>query len=95
MSIEKIQVIYVLVMLAMVAIGFYCSARLNASYPRWVRLIVLSPCMIGLIVIVLMLKKLHVAYLGDIALASSFCLLYALVASHFSSRPWLHLRVKK
>ena len=95
MTTHTIQIIYVFVMLAMIGIGVYCASHLNADYPLWVRLIVLFPCMVGLTVLLLMLKNEHVAYLGDIALALSFCLLYALVASRFSSRPWLDMRVSK
>jgi uncharacterized protein (DUF983 family) len=92
MSGNKVQIIYAVTMLAWVAIGFYCAARLNSEYPFWVRMIVLSPCLIALGVLGLMTQGQHTAYVGDVMLSISIGLMYALVASRFSSRPWLDLR---
>lgn len=89
---HAIPVIYTLIMIATSSIGFYCAARMSGDYPRWVRWIVLSPALCALGVMAAMAQGEHVAYLGDVAFALSLALLYALVASRFSDRPWLDLR---
>jgi O-antigen/teichoic acid export membrane protein len=95
MSGMQVQIAYTVTMLAWVAIGFYCATRLNGEYPLWVRMVVLSPCLMALGVLALMAQGQHTAYLGDLMLSISTGLLYALVASRFSARPWLDLRTHK
>jgi O-antigen/teichoic acid export membrane protein len=92
---NEVQVIYTVTLLSWVSIGFYCAARLNGDYPFWVRMIVLSPCLMALGVLGMMTQGGHTAYIGDVLLSISIAFLYALVASRFSNKPWLDLRVTR
>lgn len=81
-------------MLALVAIGGYCAHRLNDGHPLWVRLIVLLPCLTAFATLAAMAAGTYVAYWPDVARSVSVMLIYALVASRFTSRPWLDIRCK-
>lgn len=95
MDSQTIQVVYVFVMIATGIIGFYCSARLSYEYPKWVRIIVLSPALISFFVLGAMIQGAHVAYVADVAFGTSMCFLYALVASRFSENPLIDFREYK
>lgn len=92
MTVHTIQIIFAVAMLALSVIGFYCAARLNGDYPLWVRLIVLYPALAALCTLAAMLRGHYVAYMQDIIMAVGLVLIYALVASRFSARPWLDIR---
>jgi hypothetical protein len=49
----------------------------------------------GMFAPVLMLLGLYVPYEFDVFFACTVALLYALVASRFTSRPWLDIRTTK
>jgi hypothetical protein len=89
-----IQSIFVILMLLLAAIGFYCAAKMSHENPRWVRLIVMLPALTALATLATVARGHYVAYWPDIARSLSVILIYALVASHFSAKPWLYLRVK-
>jgi uncharacterized protein (DUF983 family) len=95
MSTMSIQVVFSLVMVALVIVGFFCAAKLSGDYPLWVRMIVLYPSLAALCTLGAMLKGHYVAYTQDIVLAVGIMLLYAVVASRFTNNPWLDIRVAK
>ena len=95
MTASLAQVCFIVCMLALIAIGFYCSHRLDDKHPFWVRLIVLLPCLTAFSTLGTMALGSYVAYWPDVAQAVSVMLIYALVASRFSSRPWLDIRTSK
>lgn len=90
-----IEIAYSLTMLIVAATGAYCAHNLNCSYPWWVRAIVMIPAVLGMFAPVLMVMGAYVPYLLDVFFAIAVAMLYALVASRFSSTPWLDLRCKK
>lgn len=86
---------FVAAMLAMACTGAYCAHHLNCNYPWWVRAIVMAPAVLGMFAPVVMALGVYVPYVLDVLFAVSVALLYALVASRFSSTPWLDIRCKK
>lgn len=90
-----IQVFYALCMIAMVFVGLFCASRLTHENPLWVRLITLSPAISAMGVLGAMAQGEYVAYSQDIFMAFSIFLIYALVASRFTDKPWLDIRVEK
>jgi hypothetical protein len=95
MTASLVQVCFIVCMLALIGIGFYCSHRLDANHPFWVRLIVLLPCLTAFATLGAIAFDSYVAYWPDVARAISVMLIYALVASRFTSRPWLDIRTAK
>ena len=95
MTTSLVEVCFIACMLALIALGFYCSHRLDAKHPFWVRLIVLLPCLTAFATVGAIAMGAYVAYWPDVARAVSVILIYALVASRFSSRPWLDIRTTK
>lgn len=93
MTTHIIQIAFAVLMVGLAVIGFFCAARLNGDYPLWVRLITLYPALASLCTLAAMLRNNYVAYMQDIVMAVGMVLIYALVASRFSSRPWLDIRV--
>lgn len=87
-----VQYVFILCMLAQVVIGFYCAAKLTGRNPFWVRFIVLLPALAALATIAAMARAEYVAFLPDILRSAAVMLIYALVASRFSSTPWLDIR---
>ncbi len=92
MTTQTTQLVFVFMMLSLAIIGFYCAARLNSTYPLWLRLIVLYPALAALCTLGAMLKGHYVAYVQDIVLAFGTDLIYIVLASRFSDRPWLDIR---
>jgi hypothetical protein len=84
-----------LCLLALTAIGGYCAHRLNDGHPLWVRLVVLLPCLTALAKLAAIAMGEYIAGGIDVAFAVSVLLIYALVASRFTSRPWLDIRTTK
>ncbi len=95
MTNTQIQVLCFILLLVMAITGYYCAAKLSHEYPLWVRLIVLYPALASMCTMATMLRGHYVAYMQDIVLQIGIALLYALVASRFSSSPWLDMRVHK
>lgn len=89
------QIIFTACMLMVACIGAYCAHKLGPHNPWWVRFVVMLPALLGLFAPILILKGDYVAYPLDVAFAISVVLLYGLVASRFSCRPWLDIRVSK
>jgi hypothetical protein len=95
MTASLVEVCFIVCMLALIAIGFYCSHRLDANHPLWVRLIVLLPCLAAFATLAAIAMGAYTAFWPDVGRAVSTMLVYALVASRFSSRPWLDIRTPK
>ena len=95
MTASLVDVCFIVCMLALIAIGFYCSHRLDANHPLWVRLIVLLPCLAAFATLAAIAMGEYTAFWPDVARAVSTILVYALVASRFSTRPWLDIRTTK
>jgi uncharacterized protein (DUF983 family) len=87
-----ITLLFVLIVLAKIGIGFFCANRLTSDNPLWVRLIVLAPALTGFYVLIEMLQGNYVAYAGDIYRTGAVIALYLLVASRFTDNPWLDIR---
>jgi hypothetical protein len=88
-----IQLLFVLIILVKICIGFYCAKELTCDNPLWVRLIVLGPALTGFYVLIEMLQGGYTAYFGDILRTVAVIALYLLVASRFTKKPWLDIRV--
>lgn len=95
MPTEFVGICFILCMLVLIALGFYCSHRLDHTHPFWVRLIVLGPCMTAFASLAAMALGAYVAFWPDVARAVSVMLIYALVASRFTDNPWLDIRCTK
>lgn len=95
MSHTVLQVSFAFCLVGLTIIGFLCAAKLSDEHPKWVRGIVLYPALIALCTLAAMLKGHYVAYTQDILIMIGFAMLYALVASTFSGKPWLDIRVSK
>lgn len=91
----NINSIFIVCALIMSAIGAYCAYKLNADHPLVIRLIVMAPAIMGLFAPVLIYRGSYIPYEFDVIFMVVVILLYALVASRFSSTPWLDLRTKK
>lgn len=94
MTSSPVVAAFLLAMLSMAAIGAYCAHRLSHDHPFFVRLIVMAPAIIGLFAPVVVAMGVYVPYVFDVIFAIAVAFLYALVASRFSSTPWLDLRNK-
>ena len=91
---NPIEAAFIAAMLAMACMGAYCAHHLNCDYPWWVRAIVMAPAVLGMFAPVVLLMGVYVPYVLDVLFAIAVALLYALVASRFSSTPWLDIRRK-
>jgi hypothetical protein len=89
------EIIFDIIMLTMVATGAYCAHHLSDENPCWVRLVVMAPAIVGMFAPVAVLMGLYEPRVFDVVFAVTVVLLYALVASRFSKKPWLDLRVSK
>lgn len=89
------QTIFVIAMLAMAVIGFYCAHHLSNKNPCWVRLVVMAPAITGMFAPVVMMMGSYTPYAFDVVFSVTVALLYALVASRFSQTPWLDIRCTK
>jgi uncharacterized protein (DUF983 family) len=87
-----ITMLFVLIVLAKICIGFFCATRMTSENPLWVRLVVLAPALTGFYVLIEMLHGNYVAYAGDIYRTGAVIALYLLVASRFTDKPWLDIR---
>jgi hypothetical protein len=92
MTDSTVLICFVVCLLALICIGFYCSHRLDARHPFWVRIIVLLPCLTAMATLAALGLGAYVAYWPDVASAISLMLVYALVASRFTRRCWLDIR---
>lgn len=90
---ELVGICFILCMLALIVIGFYCSHRLDQTNPFWVRMVVLAPCLTACATLASIAINSYVAFWPDVARSVSVVLLYALVASRFTDSPWLDKRV--
>jgi inner membrane protein involved in colicin E2 resistance len=90
-----IAIMFVLIVLAKICIGFFCANKMTSDNPLWVRLIVLGPALTGFYVLIEMLHGNYVAYLGDIYRTAAVIALYLLVASRFTNNPWLDIKTNK
>lgn len=79
-------------LVVIVLIGFYCAHKLNNGYPLWVRLVVLSPSLTSFYKISEVFRPDYSPITSDLFQRLAVCLLYALVASKFSAKPWLDKR---
>lgn len=95
MNMMTVQISFAFVMLVLTGIGFFCAMKLSGKHPMWVRLVVLYPALAALCTLSAMMQGHYVAYKQDIVMAFGLGLLYALVASRFTKKPWLDLRVLK
>lgn len=89
-----ITLIFVLVVLMKISVGFFCAQYLTSDNPLWVRLVVLAPCLAGFYVLIALVQGEYTAYWGDILRTVAVIPLYMLVASRFTDNPWLDIRVK-
>ena len=90
-----VQVCFVVCLLVLIGIGFYCSHRMSDKNPLWVRLIVLTPCLTALATLAAIAAGQYTAFWPDIGRAISGILIYSLVASLFTGTPWLDIRCPK
>jgi hypothetical protein len=88
------QLTFELCLYAMIVTGFYCASKLDHSHPLWIRLFTLSPSLMAMLGLYFVYANEYVAYAVDIGLAISQMLQSLIVASRFSDRPWLDIRVK-
>ena len=95
MSMDFIQFLNLGSLLVLIVIGFYCACKMNHSYPLWLRLIVLSPALSSFYKVSEVFMQGYIPTASDILQRFAGCLLYALVASKFSSKPWLEVRCSK
>lgn len=84
--------LFVLLKLVLIAIGFYCANQMTSDNPLWVRLIVLSPCFTAIITLIALLQGNYIPFTADILKTITTIALYALVASAFSNNNWLNIR---
>jgi hypothetical protein len=89
------QTAFVVSMLVMACIGAYCAHKMTDENPCWVRVVVLAPAIMGMFAPVIMLTGAYVPYTFDVIFAITVTLLYALVASRFSSKPWLDIKTSQ
>jgi uncharacterized protein (DUF983 family) len=87
-----VTILFVLIVLSKICIGFFCANRLTSDNPLWVRLIVLAPALAGFYVLIEMLHGDYIAYVSDIFRTGAVIALYLLVASRFTDKPWLDIR---
>ena len=95
MNLPLVEVCFVACLLVLIGIGFYCSHRMTGQNPLWVRLVVLTPCLTAFATLAAIAIGQYTAFWPDVGRAISGMLIYALVASRFSSTPWLDIRCKK
>lgn len=87
------QDLFLTFMFLIVGIGFYCAFKMDSSNPLWVRLVVLGPAIFGMFAIVIIVRG-YTPSLILTAFAAVVAPMYALVASRFSCKPWLDIKVK-
>lgn len=85
-------ILFVLLKLMLITIGFYCARKMTCDNPLWVRIIVLSPCLTAFITLIALTQNAYTPYTADILKTITTIALYALVASAFSNNNWLNLR---
>lgn len=81
--------IYVIEMLVLVCMGFYCSFKLRGHNPLWVRLIALSPSLAAMFSLWMGGLPTQVS---TVIVAASTILVYVFVLSALSGRPLLQIR---
>jgi hypothetical protein len=92
MTASLVETVFIACLLVLIGIGFYCSHKLNHTHPLWVRVIVLLPCLTAFATLAAIGMDAYTAFWPDVACAVSEVLIYALVASKFTERPWLDFR---
>lgn len=87
------QIMFVLLMVGLAGVGLFCSKKLDAKHPLWVRLLVFSQAGAALFTLGYIAQTDYKAYLPDLLLAAAGFANYALIGTRFTSRPWLDIRV--
>lgn len=88
-----IQYVFILLMIGLAGVGLFCSKKLDAKHPFWVRMVVFSQAGAALFTLGYIAQTDYVAFLPDLMLAGAGFANYALISSRFTARPWLDLRV--
>ena len=94
MNLPLVEVCFVACVLVLIGIGFYCSHRMSDQNPLWVRLVVLTPCLTAFATLAAIAANQYTAFWPDVGRTIGTILIYALVASRFTDRPWLDIRRK-
>lgn len=92
MTATHLEVVFIAAMLVMATTGAYCAHHLNCDHPWWVRTIVMAPAIVGMFAPVTIVMGIYAPYVLDVIFAITVTALYGLVASRFSSNPWLDIR---
>lgn len=94
MNTTLVEVCFVVCLLVLIGIGFYCSHRLSDQNPLWVRLVVLTPCLTAFATLAAIAANQYTAFWPDVGRTIGTILIYALVASKFTGNNWLNIRRK-
>lgn len=85
---EFTQITHTVGLVVLSVIGFFVAMHLNGSFPCWVRWIALSPALAALFNLVRIIGGDYEAYPSDVLHVIAECLIYAMVAWHFSGKQW-------
>jgi len=84
--------IYEILLLVNIFVGFFIATKLNKKYKWWVRLMCLMPALASLFAFHAALIGLFVVASPDLMLLFSTVLIYIILASRFTDKPLLDLR---
>jgi hypothetical protein len=87
-------ILFEICLVALMIIGLFIAAKLDDTYPRWVRYMCLAPCLAAAFTLHSIILGVYVAYFPDLLILASTVAVYFLLASRFTSRPMLDLRNK-
>lgn len=83
-----INILFEVLMISYVMLGFYCATKLNSSWPLWIRLSILAPSFTAMMTIYEIYAGLYTAYFSDAARALSVLLIYVLIALSLTKGSW-------
>lgn len=89
-----VTVLFVVLLLLVVGIGFFCAHRLDGSYLLVVRLVTVFPAVTALVILHAMVRGAYAPQALDLLKCLDCIFLYSMVASRFTTRPWLDIRTK-
>lgn len=90
-----VTMLFVVLLLVVVFIGFFCAARLNDNYLLVVRLITVFPAITALVILHAMVRGAYAPQALDLLKCLDCIFLYTMVASRFTNKPWLDIRKKE
>jgi ABC-type polysaccharide/polyol phosphate export permease len=88
-------ILFEICLVALMIIGIFIAAKLDDTYPRWVRYMCLAPCLAAAVTLHSIILGTYVAYFPDLLILLALVSNYVMLASKMAGVPISEIRNKK